>query len=374
LRRSGPPRPFFPASCCHAPLSRRQLLVGGGAALAAGALGRLSPARAGDDGTAIIRRYAASPDDPWRLVHGLRGMGRTFEVKAGRSATDYLLETYLVSVPVNGKEPLGFPAEVEVHQNSFLKTMLEAGVPLDHTFAHQGRRRTLQDVVAGAHDLFRPRVVLADPNQIPWSLIALAKTTSPLRRHWTNAWGEPVDLDVVVETGLAMLERASAPLAQAMRQDGPSVPAPVHNFTCGGTHMLYGLLTAVHAGYATKERAERVQRQVDIMVWRTSADLALIERFYKERAGSGGAAWYELESKLKLLGHAEECFAFAANRGAAALSPAQQAQRRTAAALVRRMLDALERRGLDEPLAIDRELFRQIVGDACHARHGLTFA
>jgi hypothetical protein len=283
---------------------------------------------------------------------------------------DYLLETHLVTFSVGGKEPLGFPAEIEVHQNQFLKTMVEAGVPLDHGFVHRGKRRTLNDVVAGARDLFRPRVALADANQLPWSLIALTRTTSPLRRQWTNAWGEPVDLDVTVETGLGMLERASAPLGQAMRQDGPSVPAPVHNFTCGGTHLLYGVLTALSAGYTSKERAERVQRQVDLMVWRTAADPGLIERFYKDRAG---AHWFELDAKLKLLGHAEECFALATARNVAALGAAQQTQRRASAAAVRRMLGEMERRGLEEPLAIDRELFRQLVGDACHARHGLTF-
>ena len=81
---------------------------------------------------------------------------RSFTLRDGRRAVDYLLETQLTSVPANRKRVLGFPEEIEFHPNMFLKTMLEAGVPLDHPFTHQGRRHTLQDVVDGARALLRP--------------------------------------------------------------------------------------------------------------------------------------------------------------------------------------------------------------------------
>jgi hypothetical protein len=207
------------------------------------------------------------------------------------------------------------------------------------------------------------------------SLIALTRTTSPVRGRWTNAWGEPVELDVVVESALQLLEQASLPIAQAMRENRPeAAKAPVHAFTCGGTHMLYALLTAVHAGYVGADRLERVRQQVDLLVWRLGADVALIERFYGERAGRNGAFWYEVDAKLKLLGHAEECLSLGANRGVVALTPEQQSQRRTAVRRVRRLLGELEQRDLDEAKALDRELFRQLIGDTCHARHGLALA
>jgi hypothetical protein len=38
------------------------------------------------------------------------------------------------------------------------------------------------------------------------------------------------------------------------------------------------------------------------------------------------------------------------------------------------MLGDLEGRNLEEAKAVDRELYRQLVGDTCHARHGLTLA
>lgn len=366
-------RPFFPAAC-HPDFSRRQFLVGAGTVLAAGRLGsgNALAGQASGDGAAIIRRHAVAPDDPWLVAHGLRGFGRDFTINGGRRAVDYLLEDVLVTLPANGRGALGFPIEAEVHPNMFLKTLLEAGVPLDHAFTHEGRRRTLRDVVDGARVLLRPTLVTSVPNALPWSLIALTRTTSPLRQQWTNAWGEPVALDVVVERALRLLEQASVPLAEAMREGRPETDqAPVHGFTCGGTHMLYALLAAVHAGYAGKDRRERVQRQVDLMVWRLSADLDLIERFYKARAG---VEWYVLNAKLKLLGHGVECLAFATAHDAARLTPAQREQRQAALTTLRRMLRDLEARDLGEIKALDREVYRQVIGDVCHARHGLTLA
>jgi hypothetical protein len=349
--------------------------MGGGAFVAAGSLGlgrRQALAKAPDDGTAIVRRYATVLDDPWAVAHGLRAMGRDFTLGNGRRAVDYLLETVLTSAPANGATVLAFPLEVEVHPNMFLKTMLEAGVPLDHAFTHKGRRRTLQDVVEGARALLRPTLVASSPNALPWSLIALTRTTTPLRRQWTNAWGEAVDLDALVEHALRLLEQASLPVAQAMRDGRPqTAQAPVHGFTCGGTHMLYALLTAVYEGYTGKDRARRVQEQVDLMVWRLAADLDLMERFYRARGNSSGDFWYEFDAKLKLLGHAEECLAFAARHKVARFTSAQRGQWQAAALTLRGLLGDLEARTLEEPKMLDRELYRQLVGDTCHARHGL---
>lgn len=370
-------RLFFPATC-HPVLTRRRLLLGAGTLLAAGPLrggGSHAFAKASDDGAAVVQRYAGVPDDPWAVAHGVRAMGRDFTIKGGRRAVDHLLENVLASIPTNGKTVLGFPLEAEGHSNMFLKTMLEARVPLDYAFTHEGRRRTLHDVVEGARALLRPKLVSSVPNNLPWSLIALTRTTPVVRGQWTNAWGEPVDLDGLVESALRLLEQASLPIALAMREGrSEAAQAAVHGFTCGGTHMMYALLTAVNAGYTGKDRQGRVQHQVDLLVWRLSADPDFIERFYRARAGNAGAFWYELDAKLKFLGHAQECLAFAALHKVVSLTAVQRAQWQAAVATLRRMLGDLEERNLEEAKVLDRELYRQLVGDTCHARHGLTLA
>jgi len=354
-------------------VTRRQLLLAGGAFLVTGS--RRAFASTPDDGATMIRQHATPLDDPWMISHGLRAMGRGFTLGSGQRAVDYLLETVLTSLPANGKTALGFPPEVEGHPNMFLKTMLEAGVPPDHVFTHKGHRRTRQDVVAGARTLLRPTPIASSPNALPWSLIALTRTTAPSRRQWTNAWGESVDLDALVESGLRLLEEASLPVAQAMREGRPETrQAPVHGFTCGGGHMIYGLLAALRAGYTGKDRPRRMQQQMDLLVWRLSADLDLIERFYRARGTSTSGSWYELDAKLKLLGHAEECLAFAALHKVVKLTAAQRTSWQAAAATLRRLLVDLEARGLEAAKALDHELYRQLVGDTCHARHGLRLA
>jgi hypothetical protein len=365
---------FYPATCHPARLTRRQLLAGSVAFVAAGALSTRD-GRAGDDGTAIIRQWATLPDDPWAVCHGLRAMGRDFTIKGGRRAVDWLLETQLASMTVNGQQVLAFPASVEVHPNMFLKTLLEAGVPLDYRFTHQGQQRTVREVVEGARMLFRPSEVITQANMLPWSLIAFARTTSPVRRRLTNAWGEPVDLDLVVESALRLLEDASLSVAQAMREGHEeTVKAPVHGFTCGGTHMLYGLLSAVHAGYAGRDRLDRVRRQGDLLVWRLAADPRLIDSFYRQRAPEPGTDWYKTQAKIKLLGHGEECLAFGTRRGVLKLSGAQRQQWQAAQTALRRMLEDIEGWNLTKVREADQNLFQQLVGDTCHARHGLRFA
>jgi hypothetical protein len=371
--RTGRGRPFF-AATCHPILTRRQLLMAGGALLVLGGRGggRQAFGKTFDDGAAVVQQHATPLDDPWIVAHGLRAMGRGFVLANGRRAVDYLLETVLTSLPANGKTVLGFPQDTEGHPNMFLKTMLEAGVPLDYAFTHEGRRRTLHDVVEGARALLRPTLIASSPNALPWSLIALTRTTTPSRRHWTNAWGESVDLDALVENALRLLEEASVPVAQAMREGRPETrQAPVHGFTCGGGHMIYGLLAAVHAGYVGKDRPRRMQQQIDLLVWRLSADLDLIERFYRARGKNTSDFWFEFDAKLKLLGHAEESLAFASLHKVARFTSAQRGQWKAATATLRRLLDDLEARTLDEAKAVDRELYRQLVGDTCHARHGL---
>ena len=369
---------FFPFTC-HSGLTRRELLLAGAAAaLISEPLarsGRGPFAGTADDGAGIVRRYAAPLDDPWMVAHGIRAMGRGFVLATGQRAVDYLLETVLAEAPANGKTVLGFPADVEGHSNMFLKTMLEAGVPLDYAFTHKGRRRTLADVVDGARALIRPALVASKPNALPWSLIALSRVTTVNHRPWTNAWGEPVDLDALVESALRLLEQASLPVAEAMRSGRPETgQAPVHGFTCGGGHMIYALLAALQTGYTGKDRPRRMQQQIDLLVWRLSADLDLIERFYRARGNSVTDFWYELDAKLKLLGHAEECLAFAELHKVARLTSAQRTQRQAATATLRRLLVDLEARNLGEAQTLDRELYRQLVGDTCHARHGLTLA
>lgn len=362
--------PFFPVGC-EPVQSRRRFLILGAALI--GLNGSREACAQSNDGTGIIREHATTPLDPWVVSHGLRAMGRDFTIQGGRRAVDFLLEDHVTSVTVNGRTMLGVPREVEIHPNMFLKTLLEAGVPLGYRFAHKGQRRTLADVVDGAKLLLRPGH--EPPSEMAWTITALTRTTSPLRARWTNAWGEPVDLDALVGSALDVLERDSAPLSDAMRQGRPlSARAPVHELTCGGTHLIYSLIAAAQAGYALNGRGQRLRDQVDLLVWRLGADVDLIDRFYAAQRTTSFASLMHLDAKLKLLGHAEECLALATRRKVVVLSQTQQARRQTAIAKTRRLLGEVERLDLAQLRPRQFEAYQQIVGDVCHARHGLTLS
>jgi hypothetical protein len=78
-------------------------------------------------------------------------------------------------------------------------------------------------------------------------------------------------------------------------------------------------------------------------------------------------------AKVKILGHGEECLAFAVRHGLVKLGPAQQARHRAAVNTLRQMIGDVEERHIGEARAMNRELFSQLVGDTCHTRHGLRF-
>lgn len=365
--------PFFYPATCH-PVTRRATLGGALAAAGAWALGFPRHACAGRQEltTPIILAHARHPEDPWSIVHGIRAMGRDFTIERGAPAASFVLSEYLDERVVNGKRYLAFPRTVERHENQFLKTLLEAGVPLDFPFTHRGRRRSLQDVADGARGLFRFSE-RTDRDTIAWSLIAVSGTTSPARGAWTNAWGERVDLARVVQVGFETMERASRPIQEA-RDAGlpPEERAPIHAFTCGGTHLLYSLLAATSAGYRVPRHRERLDRLMDLLVYRLRADLHLLDRFYGPKLSTiPGTGWFLLDGQIKFIGHAFECLGYA-ERHALYTVPARERDRyEEARAALDRALGKLVQLDLNPVRAADIELFRQLVGDVCHAHRGL---
>ena len=69
----------------------------------------------------FIERYAITSEDPWALVHAIRGVGRGCSIN-GESAAGYVLRTCVRAQEVNNRRYLYIPANIEVHSNMFLKT------------------------------------------------------------------------------------------------------------------------------------------------------------------------------------------------------------------------------------------------------------
>ncbi len=136
---------------CEPRLDRRRFLK---LVLVVGALPAPVPNLFGDEDPNagvrhFIERYAPIPDEPWILVHGIRAMGKGFSCK-GERAVAHVLRTCVQDLEVNGRRYLYIPADIEVHTNMFLKTFLEAGVPLSEEVQVKDMRFHVQELCVGA--------------------------------------------------------------------------------------------------------------------------------------------------------------------------------------------------------------------------------
>jgi hypothetical protein len=360
---------FYPV--CAPPVTRRKFLkfaLGAGMAPALASKG--SAARETDPGVRrFIERYAMSPEDPWALVHAIRGVGTGYRIN-GESMAAYVLRTCVRAQEVQQRRYLYIPASIEVHSNMFLKTFLEAGVPVSEPFTCDGRVCHLQDLGEGAKALFRFDPHTFDRNDLAWSLIAFAELQA---REWENAYGEHIRLQEVVRFGLQALQDAThglKPYAAA----GLPLPKkmPIHGFTCGGTHLCYSLLVAARHGYLQAAGGDILQEQLQLLLYRLQADPDLIDRYYREIPASPVVELFHADAKLKVLGHALECLGYAQAHGLLQPSAREKTLINQAAQTVRDLLADMVTRDLASIRPRQAQLVQQVVGDTCHAFRGLT--
>src|SRR5712691_6783420 len=299
---------------CEPHLDRRQFLK---LVLVAGALPAPVPNLFGDEEPNagvrhLIERYAPIPDDPWILVHGIRAIGKGFSCK-GERAVAHVLRTFVQDLEVNGRRYLYIPADIEVHTNMFLKTFLEAGVPLSEEVQVKGMIFHLQDLGAGAKARFRFDPNTFDRNDLAWSLIAFAELQAD---EWENAYSQRIRLQEVAAFGLQVLEEATEELKPYCKASLPlPKKMPIHSFTCGGTHLIYSLFVAARHGFLEAHGRDSLQEQLEMLLYRLQADPDLIDRYYQKLAQASEVEMFRASAKLKLLGHALECLGYAQANG-----------------------------------------------------------
>ena len=356
---------------CEPQLTRRKFLtLALGAGMAPALTSAMDAARDLDHGVRqFIEQYAVTSDDPWALVHAIRGVGRGCRIN-GENAVAYVLRTYVRAQEVHQRRYLYIPANIEVHANMFLKTFLEAGVPASETFACDGRVCHLQDLGEGAKALFRFDPNTFDRNNLAWSLIAFAE----LEAHtWENAYGERIQLQEVVRFGLQALAEATQGL-KPYAAAGLPLPKkmPIHSFTCGGTHLCYSLLVAARHGFLQTAGGDTLQEQLQMLVYRLQADPDLIDRYFRAIPAAPDADLFRTGAKLKILGHALECLGYAQTHGLWQPSPPERRQIEQAVQAVRGLLSYVLTLDLAAIRRRQAQLGQQVVGDTCHAFRGLS--
>jgi len=383
--------------CCCGGVTRRDLLryaALGGAALLAGPLEVLA---AGEPETAVqasgnglpaakqalrdlIRRYSSVKDDPWAMMHGVRAFGKGFMLDEG-PAVDYLCSHFLQTQTARGQQYLLMTRGAEGHFNALLKTLLEAGVGLDHSFVVQGRRQTVGDLATSGKALF-----VFDPTLSPlhdtrdeaaWSVIAFSITTPPDKAVWKNAVGQEIRFHDLVSSLFKAVELGSAEYAKAMQQGVmPTQRDRITRFTCGGTHVMYSLAVAVRYGHLGEEGRRRLERILDLLIWRMKVDIYLADQHYQAMAKTDTPAdlarLYHLETRMKFVGHAMEIIQYARMFGLFTPTAAQESAIRTATENLAAAILDLSRADIASLRRGTPRLYTLVVGDAGHAYHGLT--
>lgn len=328
-----------------------------------------------------VRAPAGDPTNPWALAHGLLAFGKDFATTDGRSA---------VTVVASFAEPragepgqarrYGFAPEqngkpVEPHAHLLVKTFLEIG--LDPSFSLRAADGKTIDVRRLLTDM---RASVRDPsNDHEWHDAAWWLTALEL-----DPTSDPKSLAKLREAALVRLEADDAVISlsadNAFAPDAPMGVAKrnkthIYGHPCGGLHFMQ----AVFRGAGRAESAEliaRAGRQVDSLLARYRAERALYAEILRARPTvtlpvSG--------QQLKFFGHVLEALAVVDEVGLLRNDPtraeAVATTRRQVAADLLRVIAQLQATGayarLGEISAQQPQLYLDLIGDGCHAIHGL---
>ncbi|MCW5966869.1 MAG: hypothetical protein KIT57_00015 [Blastocatellales bacterium] len=267
----------------------------------------------------MVTHYAHELKNASSVIHAVRGFGRNFLMGDGSRAVDFLCSRFPAEREVNGSRRVYFPREAEVHDNSFLKTFLEAGVSVDQQVIVGATRYTLRDVSNSAKALFR-----CDPNNLyrydqtllhehlPWGLIAFSILVPPSEAGWVNAWGETIELPKVIDRALAEYERTCALTQEQLLRGEPESPefrTEMKKYSCFGLHALYAFLACLKNGYRNDNIPGRLAQQMDLLTYRLKADAdAIVGEYAAEGRGAPSIVVEGLQQRAlaKLYGHAFE--------------------------------------------------------------------
>lgn len=330
----------------------------------------------------LIQRYARDRQDAFVMVHGVRAMGPDWSLGDGTRAVSHVLTTFVRQRVEGLRQYLYVPLDVEMHQNSFLETFLDAGVGWEQAVRFGNRSYTFRNLFDHARMLFSssgsdPAGMSAgmehrEADWFAWSLIAFPFGVPPQQDGWRNAFGEEVRVAEIAARGFQMIAEATAPVARAMEQGEPlREKVGIHNLTSGGAHLLAGLISAVQRGYTQGDARRQLARQLDILVYQLRADLQLIDDFYRPRRAHPLAETLELDTRLYFLGHSLANLAVARRAGLFRPTVPQQASLREAEAALYQTVAGLVGKDLDRIRSVDHMLFHRIVADASYAYQGL---
>jgi hypothetical protein len=332
---------------------------------------------------------AADAKNPWALAHGVKLFGPTYLAADGRKAVDVIIHDFLQKNPTANSQaaPYGFQrfaadgTPIEPHTNLNAKAfVVEGKLPLSTTFAASFGPVTLKQLVDGIKRSFRH--VPTSPAywlDVAWTLDLFAATEKAGATLSTSD-GRQVSLDQVFDDALTELEKETAELKAGLEAHQPQVDKRkqgLYAHPCGGLHFVQAVLGWARNPSVRKRWGARVEQQIALHFYRLESE----HRQYD--AASVQAQKLAPELKLRVLtqqvkfyGH----FLETAARFRDDLGWRPDATQQQQLAVARALLDATVRE-LEAAHAFDQletlkktqpQVALDLVGDGCHAAHGLA--
>jgi len=332
--------------------------------------------------------------DPWLLAHALIALDwREDGVPLRDSWVERLDRRWILrtagrgaSVPLVTETGRG-----EQHPHLVMKNLAE--VAAEH--GHERSRELAHTLARDAVSFFIPPTDYRSWNDVAWLLHGVAllsrEPNSPYRAETplgagamtlgTLALGALVEVenaDRVVEDALAAETGFTRPSA-----DEPPVRAGIYAFTCGGQHLLQGVIAAALAGWIPPSELPRVERRVDVLIRRLVAEeeFRRVEEWHALADGVSTirAARARVRASLKLHGHGLETLALAHSAFPTLRGQVENALKRETpivVALLERRETVLDPEGTIAPRMRNEEPLEWELwfGDGAHALHGLAGA
>jgi len=245
----------------------------------------------------ITSFYARELNNPSCLIHCVRAFGKNFKLNDGSLAVDYICSRFAADKEVNGKRYVYFQRDAEVHENSFLKTMLEAGVSMEHPITVGSNKYTLRDLGESAKALFRIDLQNFDryePNllgqHLPWGLIAFSILTEPSKPTWVNAYGETIDFPAVIDRSLAVVESMCSDIETTVgkgEMESLEFRQAIAKYSCAGMHNVYSYFSCLQHGFTGNDLQKRLSQLLDNTLLRLKGDSLAIDREAEAAKGMG---------------------------------------------------------------------------------------
>ncbi len=329
--------------------------------------------------------WAADPKSPWAMAHGVTALGTAFAASDGRRAANVIVGDFLTQAPEGSLNPYAFAhfapdgTPIEPHANLNAKTLVLAGLPPSTKFKTSFGQVTLQQLTDGVQRGFLHAPASEEYwRTMAWTLDLLSALHTPgPGAVFKNGAGDSVDLDQVMDDGLAYLEKAEEDLAEGLAKGQPEVPKRkqgIYAHNCGGLHLVQAVNSWARFPAVRKRWGARFTRQVDVLFYRLGSEARQYD------AALAAAPQYKLQilvQMVKFYGHFLETAGRLKADGSIVPTEEQKRTVEKAKALldhaVRELQAAKAFESMDSLKKSQPQVYLDLIGDSCHAAHGWDY-